>query len=222
MRTTRFLALCGLSAVVLYVFTTAAGSLLDPSYSQVRQHVSDLTASGSPTRDRLVAPYLFYNALVAMFAIGLYVESTRGLLFKLGLGALLLNSLAGVMMVTVFPEDLGGSPVTVAGTGHLVFAGVSVLCTVAIAFLYGFAFRRTSARLSGISFAIGAGVLVFGPAAAVATAAGSDLAGLAERVPIGLFLGWVLTVSAYTFVASNQATGSWVGTAPPRGRVRNF
>ena len=217
MTTARFLALCGLSAVVLYAFTTAAGSLLDPSYSQLRQHVSDLTASGSPTRDRLVAPYFIYNALVAAFAIGVYVESTRGRLFKLGLAALLLNSLAGVMMVTVFPEDLSGRPVTAAGTGHLVFAGVSVVCTIAIAFLYGFAFRRTSVALSRASFAIGVGILVFGPIAAVATAAGSDLAGLAERIPIGLFLAVVLAVSAFAFAfANDQATGPQVGAAAPR------
>ena len=199
MTTTRFLAISGVSGVAIYVVTTAAGSLLDPSYSQVRQHVSDLTASGSLTRDHLVVPYVIYNALVGSFAIALYRESSRRPLFKLGLGALLLNSVAGVMMVTVFPEDLRGAPVTVAGTGHLIFAGVSVVCTVAIAFLYGAAFRRSSTPLATVSFVVGAAILVFGPCAAVATAAGSDLAGLAERIPIGLFLGWILAVSVHAF-----------------------
>lgn len=144
-----------------------------------------------------MTPYLFYNALVAAFAVAVYLESARGTLFKLGLAALVLNSIAGALMVSLFPEDPGGLPTTPQGTGHLAFAGVSVLCTLAIALVHGVAFRPVSRTLATISFAIGVGILVFGPLAAVATAAQSDLAGRAERVPIALFLGWVAAVSAY-------------------------
>ena len=214
MTSARFLALAGFSAALLYVITTIAGSVLDPSYSQLRQHVSDLTASGAATRDRLVAPYLFYNALVAAFALALWSESSRGRLFTAGLLALLLNAFAGVMMVSVFPEDLGGVPMTLAVAGHLFFAGISVLCTLAIAFVHGVAFRPTSRALSTVSLAIGAGILVFGPLAIFATAARSDLAGLAERTPIGLFLAWIVAVSAYALYAGERSTA-----ADPRVRA---
>lgn len=197
MTTARFLALCGASAVAVYVVTTASGSVIDPAYSQMRQHVSDLTASGAPTRDRLVAPYLLYNALVALFALALYAESARGWLFRIGLGALLLNAFAGVMTVSVFPEDLGGAPVTAQGAGHVAFAGVAVVCTITSALILGVAFRRASRMLSTVSFAIGGGIVASGAVAVAATASRSDLAGLAERVPIGLFLAWVLAVSVF-------------------------
>ena len=39
----------GIASGCVYVLTTAAGSVLDPTYSQIRQHVSDLTATGAST-----------------------------------------------------------------------------------------------------------------------------------------------------------------------------
>jgi hypothetical protein len=48
----------------VYLAATAAGSLLDPSYSQIRQHVSDLTATGAPTAADLAPPYILHNLLV--------------------------------------------------------------------------------------------------------------------------------------------------------------
>jgi hypothetical protein len=178
-----------------------AGSLLDPSYSQIRQHVSDLTASGASTWTALAPAYLLYNGLAAAFAVALYSVSDRRRLWQAGTGLLLANAFAGVMMVTLFREDLGGVPTTIAGTGHLVFAGLSSVSILVAAFVYGIAFRRSSAwrRLSTFSLAIGLGFVVLGPLAAFATAQKSDLAGLAERGPIGLFLLWLAVVGAYAF-----------------------
>lgn len=107
----------GLAAAAVYIAATAAGSLLDPGYSQIRQHISDLTADGAPTWPALVGPYVAYNFLVVAFAAGLYLASARGWLWRIGLGLLILNGLAGIGMVTLFREDLGGVPTTTAGAG---------------------------------------------------------------------------------------------------------
>ena len=120
----------GLGAAAVYTGATAAGSLLDPGYSQLRQHVSDLTATGASTWAALVGPYIAYNLLVLAFAIGLYLASPRGRLWAVGLGLLAVNVLAGLGQVTWFREDAGGVPITFAGTGHLVLAGISSLTIV--------------------------------------------------------------------------------------------
>jgi len=186
-------------AGIVYVATTAAGSLLDPSYSQLRQPVSDLTATLAVTRAALVPPYVFYNVLCFAFAIGLYDVSDRSRLFKIGLGLLTINAVCGILMVTWFAEDAFGTTITPTGTGHIVLAGISSGAVVATALVHGVAFRR-SARLrplSRFSFAVGMGFVVLGPVAAAALATKSHLAGLAERGPIGLFIVWLLVVGAH-------------------------
>ena len=185
-----------IAAAVVHVFATLAGSLLDPSYSQVRQHVSDLTATGATTWAALAPFYLLHNVLAAAFAVVLYRASTRGRLWQVGTALLLVNAFAGVMMVTLFREDVGGVPTSSAGAGHLVFAGLSSLVIVVASFVYGVAFRRSTVwrPLSTFSYAVGVGFAILGPLAAYATAEKSDLAGLAERGPIGLFMVWLLVV----------------------------
>jgi Protein of unknown function (DUF998) len=215
-----------MGAALVYVATTAAGSLLDPSYSQVRQHVSDLTATGASTWAPLAPLYLLHNALAVAFAIELYRASPGDRLWKLGTGLLVVNAFAGVMMVTLYREDIGGVPTTSAGAGHLVFAGLSSLVIVVAGFVYGVAFRRSAwlRPLAEFSFAVGVGFAILGPLAAVATAQKSDLAGLAERGPIGLFVLWLLVVGWYSLVVARRAytvnDGARVSAHRPREAPR--
>jgi hypothetical protein len=72
-----------LAAAAGYVLAAAAGGVLDPSYSQVRQHVSDLTATGAPTWSALAPLYLLHNVLAGAnpdttVALAGEVRSVRG------------------------------------------------------------------------------------------------------------------------------------------------
>jgi len=199
LKTLRWAGYFAIAAAVIYAGATAAGSWLDPSYSQLRQHVSDLTASGASTSAALAPPYILYNLLVLAFAVNLYLASDRKRLFLVGLGLLTLNAVAGVMMVSWFAEDLGGTPTTVAGMGHIAFASVSSVAIVAAALAYGFAFRRLGRSwrfTSYLSFVVGLLFILAAPFAVIATAAHSDLAGLAERAAIAPFILWLLGVGA--------------------------
>lgn len=191
----------GVAAVVVYVAATAGGSLLDGSYSQLADHVSDLTATGAPTRLALAPAYLVYNGLVAAFAIALYLTSDRGRLFQAGTGLLIANAFAGVMMVTFFTEDLGGAPATVAGQGHVAFAALSSLAIVAASVVYGVAFRgpRLWRPLSAYSFLTAIAFVLIAPLAVIATAA-DVYAGLAERAAIAPFLSWLVVVGGYALL----------------------
>lgn len=204
----RTAGLAGLAAVALYVGATAVGGLLDPSYSQLTQHVSDLTATDAPNRWLLAWPYFAYNGATLLFAWGVRDASPRTRLDGVAFALLAANAVAGVMMLAPFAEDLGGTPRTFAGRGHLWFAGVSSATIVVASFVHGVLFRRASWRgLSAFSFSVGGAFLVLGPLAVVATARGT-WAGLAERGPIGLFLLWLGVVSV-----------SLLGAEPPPSRV---
>lgn len=213
-KTLRWAGVFGIAAALVYVAATAAGSLLDPSYSQIRQHVSDLTATGAPTTADLAPPYILYNFLVVALAFNLYGAGNRKLLFLFGLCLLTINAIAGVMMVTWFTEDLGGTPHTTAGAGHIVFASVSSLAIVAASLVYGLAFRRKGGSwrpMSLFSFLIAALFIVAAPFAITATAAKSEFAGLAERAAIAPFILWLLGVGVFALVDSRH---SHVGVAP--------
>src|SRR5690348_12361347 len=152
MSATRRTGYFGIAAAFVYVATTASGSLIDPSYSQVGQHVSDLTATDAPTRAALAAPYLLYNLLAFGMACSLWFGLARSRPALIGASLMTINSLAGIMMVTFFTEDLGGPPRTFAGYGHVGFAAASSLAIVLAAVVYGFAFRGARAWRSLSAF----------------------------------------------------------------------
>jgi hypothetical protein len=192
-----------IAAATVYVGATASGSLLDPSYSQIRQHVSDLTATGASTEADLAPPFILYNLLVFALAMNLHAAFRRSRLFQIGLGLLTANAIAGVMMVTWFTEDLGGPPTTPAGTGHVVFASVSSMAIVVGSFVYGFAFRRMGRpwrTMSFLSFAVGTLFIVAAPFAVLTTAANSAYAGLAERAAIAPFIVWLFAVGGLLLI----------------------
>ncbi len=211
----RWTGVFAMRTVTVYLATTLAGSLLDGSYSQLRQPVSDLTATGANTWASLAPFYVLCNALAAAFAVGLYLASPRDRLWRFGLRLLLLNAICGVMMVTLFREDLGGEINTSTGAGHVIFAGISSLAIVIASFAFGFAFRRTAEwhRLARFSFAVGIGFALLGPVAAASTASKSDLAGLAERVTIGLFLVSLAVVGGFALRLSRDGIATRPATA---------
>jgi hypothetical membrane protein len=71
------LALCGILAPVLYVFTVILGGAISPEYSHVSQAVSDLIATDAPNKPLLDALFAIYNLLAIAFAFSLlqYVRS---------------------------------------------------------------------------------------------------------------------------------------------------
>jgi hypothetical protein len=99
--------------------------------------------------------------------------------------------------ITVFRQDAGGTPVSIAGTGHLILAGVSSVLTLAATVLCGVAFRREASwmPLSKFCFAAAGALVLSAPAAALST--GGAYMGLFERITIGVFMTWVVVVSAY-------------------------
>jgi hypothetical membrane protein len=213
MSASRWTGYFGIAAAVVYVVATAAGSLLDPSYSQIQQHVSDLTGTGAPTRAALAPPYFLYNVLAFGAAIALYSALSRSRLAFVGALLLAINSFAGIMMVTFFTEDLGGAPTTFSGYGHVAFAAVSSLAIVCAAIVYGAAFRKATGwgGLSLFSFVLAAAFVVAAPFAIYATSANS-LVGLAERAAIAPFIVWLVVVSAYAMRRAPSPTRMAVST----------
>jgi len=196
----------GLVGVIVYCAAVVLGGLLWPTYSHTAQPVSDLIAIGSPVKSLLDPLFLLYNVLTAAFAWGLRgtvrrtVHSARAWWPGVaGAWALLVEAMAGVMTLA-FPEGQGGvhSQIGPEGFAHILFAGISSVCTLLAIPLLGHwlsvQFSRAWFRL--FSFGAAAAVALTGIATAVAIGNRLPWGGLAERLTIGCFLVWLAAAAA--------------------------
>jgi hypothetical membrane protein len=194
--------LSGIGAVLVYVAGTVLGGRLRPQYSHRSQAISELTEAGAPHREVLARFYLAYNLLLGVFATGVFVSSERSRLFRVGWALQLVNGGSGLLQVTALRMDPIGAPLTRAGIGHFVGAGLSSLCTVLGTMIFGIASRSDAfwRPLAPFSVASGIAIVVTGVPAAVSATKRSRVMGLWERGTIGLFLLWVLVLSAYALI----------------------
>jgi hypothetical protein len=206
-RSARAVGVAGLVAVGAYLAATAVGGVVHPGYSHVRDSISELTSSAAPHRLPLAVVYVGYNLACAAFGWALRRLAPRSRLLRAIAWLSVAGAVAGIGQVTWFPQDTIGpegtsGAVTTAGQVHLALAGVSAAITVATTILAGLAFRRDvrAPYPARVSFWCAAAILVTGPVAALAV--GSDVMGLAERLPIGCFLVWLTLVSAWALRAA--------------------
>jgi hypothetical protein len=194
------LMLCGIAAAVIYLGTVILGGLLRPGYSHISMAISELVANGAPNRSLLSALFLFYNILLSIFGVGLFLKANsqpRGRVSGIiGSLALVTVGIAGVLMELAFPQELGGTATTFAGTMHLVMAGVASLGTMVAILTMAFWFKNVPALKSYVKYSLTSVAIVFisGGMTAAAMANHSSLFGLIERITIFTFILWVFMI----------------------------
>lgn len=197
------IAICGWLAALIYAVSTALGSIMVPGYSQLSDSVSELTISGAPARMFFVVTFSCYNIAVGALALGLFRSSRRTRATRLAAILFVAVAVAGVLMVTVLPQDPMGTKITVRGTGHIVTAGVAAFGLVAAAFLWASAWRSDPLwkPMSRWSRAAGIAILVTGAGGMIALATGATVFGLTERLTQLCFLSWFAALGTYAWRA---------------------
>lgn len=202
----RFLAAAsGLLAVVLYGVAVVLGGYRWTAYSHLAQPVSDLIATGAPTKPLLDPMFAVYNLLTGWFGWGLLRASREGRVRAAsaaagaaGAALLMLESLAGLLTL-LFPEGEGGasSAIGPGGTAHIVFAGISSLASLLAIVFAGrwLAQARASRGVWRFSVMAAVAVAATGALTAFAVANHTPWAGLSERLTIGAFLLWQAVVA---------------------------
>jgi len=127
--------------------------------------------------------------------------------------AIVLTGIAGAVD-DVFPQDPIGAAITTPGTLHIAFAAVASLLTVAsMGLAAAWLLRRPGLRpLALYSVASTVLILAAGPVTAAATAAGSPVMGLVERVTIFTFIVWMGVAS--------MVLAPGTASVAPGGRIR--
>lgn len=191
------LAWCAATAVAIYVAATVLGGLLDPDYSHLSMHISELTSSHAPNRTPLAGLYVAYNLTLAGFGVALRRQPRSGRWLAAASWLLVATGLVGVLLVTWFPQDSYGYPATGAGTGHIVLAGMAALTAIVAMLTAGRGFVRETRQplLGRLSTLAALTMVVAGLAGAVGTAMDSPYLGLLQRLSIGVFLAWLAAVA---------------------------
>lgn len=187
---------CGVVASLLYAATDVLAALCYPAYHSFGSRaVSELMASGAPT-ERLVDPlFLFYDALMIAFAVGVWLSGRRG---RLTAALLFAYGAIGTLGPTLFEMNVrgqGGPPA--ADILHIALTGVMVLlilATVAVgASLGGRSFRLYS--FATIAVMVLFGVLTSFAVRGIGTGEPTPWVGVLERINIAAFLAWVVVLA---------------------------
>lgn len=192
---------CGIAYPVTYaVANDVVAAARHPGYSRIDQAVSELSATGAPTRRFLVCMLPGFTGLTLAFGTGVWkVAGRRRALRATGL-VLLASAATGIAWVP-FPmssrEVIARGEAVGGDTGHLVLSGLTVaeiltlLGAGSAAFGKGFrAYSLTSAAVVLLS-----GALTSRQAANLPDGKPTPGMGLYERISIGTWLLWMAVLA---------------------------
>lgn len=190
----------GLAAVALYLGSMIIGGIIVPGYSHIENSVSELTSSAGAHRWGLAWGFAAYNVAFAGMGVGIAKSMLRTRALVAAVALWFLVAVAGVLMVTVFPQDPMHTDLTARGTGHVILAGVAALGLIVSAFLWSRAFRADAswAGLARPSFWFGWAILGIGGVGGILGGAVPSIFGLGERFTMVTYLSWftVMAIAA--------------------------
>jgi uncharacterized protein DUF998 len=192
----KVLLVCGILAPLIYVGSDILAALRWEGYSYTAQSVSELRASGAPTRPLLVPILLIYAMLEIAFGLG--VRGVAGQKSAPRIAGILLIGLGAVdLAAPFFPMHLRGAGFTLIDTMHIILTVVTVLLLLLIigfgAFADGKRFRFYSIATILIIFLCGAWAFSDGPR--IAANLPTPWVGVRERINIYGYMLWVAVLA---------------------------
>jgi hypothetical protein len=198
-RIQKILLICGILSSLLYVVTDILAAIQWEGYSYTSQAVSELQATGAPTRPFVVLLFSVYGMLVIAFGLGIWVTDGRKLARFMGI-LLFGYGIVGSVTLLFFPMHLRGAEGTISDTMHATLTGVIVLFILLFigfgATLHGKWFRLYSIGTILILILFGVMAGLDGPR--IAAQLPTPWLGIKERINIYASLLWVLVLAIKT------------------------
>jgi hypothetical protein len=195
---TRALLVCGILSALWYAAINILVPLAWPQYSVVDLTVSELSAIGAPTRKLWVLVAIPYTLLFAAFGWGVVSSAEENRSLRATGWLVVLYSALNVYWPPMHSrEALAAGASSLTDTLHLTWAGLTVVLFILI-FAFGAASQGKRFRLFTILSTVP--LLVFGLLTALAAPnvkanLPTPMAGLYERINIGVFLMWTLVLA---------------------------
>ena len=199
---------CGIVYPVAYVVANdIIAAARYPGYSRINQAVSELSATGAPTRRFLVGMLPAFAGLTVAYGIGVWNAAGRRRALR-ATGLALASGATGIAWLP-FPmssRDVIARGATTGGdTGHLILSGLTVAEMIALfgtgAGAFGTRFRIYSLTCGAVERVSGA--LTSRQAANLASGRPTPGMGLYERISIGTWLQWMAVLA--TILLREQA-----------------
>ena len=204
----RFLLSCGILAPLLYLGTDLLAGRLLKGYSFSTQSMSELSASGSPTRSMVVLLTLIASILMISFGIGVFRATGQALLPHIVSGLIIGNAVTGLIATTFFPTRFGERPNF--GSANVIIMFLSVVFFV-LAIIFGAVAFKSWFRILSImipSTYIILAVLRLATASTSSAGKATTLIGAQERTMGYSFLLWVLALAIYLLWLLNKGGNS--------------
>jgi hypothetical protein len=184
---------CGAASSLTYLAIDLYSSWVYPGYRFADQAVSELSAIGAPTRPLWLVVGMAYNLLLLAFASGVWTAA-RGK-WTLRVTALLLAAIAvlGGIAGLLAPMHQRGTQTSLTDTVHVIYAAVTVVCTLAAIGCAAAALRGPFRvySLATIGLLLAAGMAAFAQGPRIPTGGPTAWFGVLERINIYGYLLWV-------------------------------
>lgn len=188
---------CGILAPLLYLGTDVLAGKLLKGYSFSARSMSELSASGAPTRPLVIALTLAASACMIAFGVGVWrVAGQQAILSRIVAGLILGNAVAGLTATLFFPNRFGVRPAFATSGVLLMF--LSVLCFV-LAMVFAAAAFHGWMRILSIAIPAAYVLLAVLRFATASSSAGDTAAliGVQERTMVYSFLAWVIILAIH-------------------------
>lgn len=191
------LLICGLVSSLLYVTTDMLASWWYEGYSYTDQNISELLATGAPTRPFMLGVSVVYNLLVAAFAAGVWRSSGPKQTARIT-GAMILGyAILSMITPLFFQMDMRGAAVTPRGSLH---GPMTAVMSLFILLSMGFGATMLGKRFRNYSIATIVIVILFGiltvlQVPQLEAGQSTPWMGLTERVNIYATMLWFALLS---------------------------
>lgn len=190
---TRLLLVAGIASSALYLAMDAACSLRYDGYAYADQAVSELNATGAPTRTLFLAMSAGYNLLLTAFGVGVWRAAGHRRAGRIASSALIVSAALGMVTPVFFPLDVRGADATTRAALHgpmTLVASVFILTAMgAASTIHGQRFRRYTIATMAILVVAGVSTALYIPR--VDANDSTPGMGLVERANIYAYLLWV-------------------------------
>ena len=182
--------------IILYVVLDAVVQVLPPHYSPISQAESDLAVG--PYGYIMAINFVNRGVLSILFVVAVYnsLPISGRPKFRTGL-ALISFWGAGALVLSVFPTDLSGNPVTVHGAIHLIAALIAFICGAFGILLLSLRFRPVASLQSIRKYVLPISVIAVILCFATFLGLNTRFGGLIEWLFLGSVLLWILIASLY-------------------------
>ncbi len=193
---------CGIVAPLLHMATDQFVGRLLHGYSFAAQSMSELSASGAPTRKLFVALTIPATVLMVAFGVGVWRTGGQPVLPRIVAGLMMGNAVLGLTATVFFPTRFGERPAF--GSAGVIIMFLSVVCFVLAmvfgAITYGGWLRIVSAGIPTAYVLLT--VLRLGTAASGSPEGAGALMGIQERTMAYAYLLWVMALAVHLLLSS--------------------